>query len=494
MRLDRNQSIAIIGAGVSGLYLTYRLQEAGFQNVRVFEARARVGGRMHDRQIGVLGTEVALGALSFSDAHPHVSGLCAHLGLKRQELAFVRAGFALRGARSDGADQAVVRARYGLGDEGAAGDAYALLLTLVGVVAPDFARYWRDDDALLRYLQNCVVDGRALSQWGFWPLVAAKLPPEACAFVRDCLGLRSCVAVTQAAGAIFTLLWEMRPGQTHLALTGGFSALGARLYAETAAADVYHFSSTLERVTTHGTGFQLTIRRDCGAREVFDAEIVILTCPPAALKALEFDDQVFASHVASACADVAAIEASKLVLLFEQSSRSHAGAARVIHTFSADAPLALVLSEANPSGAQLFTIFADGENAHFWASFAGASDAPASPEAIVAAQRELERALGQRLGAPVASWWIEWSRRGEGAGWHAWSVGADAATTRVRIMRPDPDKALFICGEAFAAPQGWVEGALSSAEMVLERHFGMTRPHWLREHTTFEISRERNIS
>jgi monoamine oxidase len=494
MRVDRTQSIAIIGAGASGLYLTYRLQKAGFRNVRVFETRARVGGRMHDHQIGAHRSEIALGAQSFSDAHVHVSGLCAHLGLKRRELAFVRAGFALRGARCDGAAQPGVCARYGLADEGAAGDAYALLLKVIGAVAPDFARYWRDDDALFDYLQNCVVDGRALSHWGFWPLIAAKLDPEACAFVRDCLGLRSCVAVTQAAGAIFTLLWEMRPGQTHFALEGGFSALGERLYSETARGDVYRFTSTLEGVTTQRAGFRLRFRRDCGAREVFDAETVILTCPPAALKAVEFDDQALASLVASACADVAEINASKLFLLFEQPWRADAGAARVIHTFAADAPLALVLGEADQSGAQLFTIFGDGENAHFWASFARVSDAPASPEAIVAAQRALERAVGQALGAPLASWWIDWSRAGEGAAWHAWSIGADAATTRGRILHPQPDKALFICGEAFATPQGWVEGALSFAEMVLERHFGMTRPHWLRGHNTFEISPKRKIS
>ena len=39
------QRIAIIGAGITGLYAAWRLQEAGY-NVSVFEARDRIGGRV----------------------------------------------------------------------------------------------------------------------------------------------------------------------------------------------------------------------------------------------------------------------------------------------------------------------------------------------------------------------------------------------------------------------------------------------------------------
>jgi hypothetical protein len=35
------------------------------------------------------------------------------------------------------------------------------------------------------------------------------------------------------------------------------------------------------------------------------------------------------------------------------------------------------------------------------------------------------------------------------------------------MKRPFPKDNLFICGEAYSREQGWVEGALRSAEMVL---------------------------
>ncbi len=43
---DRSQTIAIIGAGLSGLYAAYLLQQQGYHHFQVFEARAKPGGRI----------------------------------------------------------------------------------------------------------------------------------------------------------------------------------------------------------------------------------------------------------------------------------------------------------------------------------------------------------------------------------------------------------------------------------------------------------------
>jgi len=56
--------------------------------------------------------------------------------------------------------------------------------------------------------------------------------------------------------------------------------------------------------------------------------------------------------------------------------------------------------------------------------------------------------------------------------------------TRIAQMRrpladAQPDLKLFVCGEAFSHIQGWVEGALTSAEMLLEEQFKLTRPSWI---------------
>jgi hypothetical protein len=38
---------------------------------------------------------------------------------------------------------------------------------------------------------------------------------------------------------------------------------------------------------------------------------------------------------------------------------------------------------------------------------------------------------------------------------------------------------VFICGEAWSDDQGWINGALQTAETMLQEHFGVDRPNWL---------------
>ncbi len=38
-----------------------------------------------------------------------------------------------------------------------------------------------------------------------------------------------------------------------------------------------------------------------------------------------------------------------------------------------------------------------------------------------------------------------------------------------QIVQPFKDRALYICGEAYSDAQGWVEGALQTADMMLEK-------------------------
>ncbi len=58
-----------------------------------------------------------------------------------------------------------------------------------------------------------------------------------------------------------------------------------------------------------------------------------------------------------------------------------------------------------------------------------------------------------------------------GFGVHQWGLHADDRTVIDDLVEPFPQ--LFTCGEAFSDYQGWVEGALRSADRVLARGFGL---------------------
>ena len=57
---EHNKDILILGAGLCGLTLAYRLQQAG-KAVRVLEARQRIGGRM-ETIAAKDGTPIEMGA------------------------------------------------------------------------------------------------------------------------------------------------------------------------------------------------------------------------------------------------------------------------------------------------------------------------------------------------------------------------------------------------------------------------------------------------
>lgn len=51
---------------------------------------------------------------------------------------------------------------------------------------------------------------------------------------------------------------------------------------------------------------------------------------------------------------------------------------------------------------------------------------------------------------------------------NTWNVGVDADTVAVSILQQDESVPAYVCGEAYSHDPGWVEGALDTAEQVVE--------------------------
>ena len=54
-----------------------------------------------------------------------------------------------------------------------------------------------------------------------------------------------------------------------------------------------------------------------------------------------------------------------------------------------------------------------------------------------------------------------------------------------RMRHPVADQEIYIVGEAYSYEQGWVEGALNTAESMLEQFFGLSKPAWLLQDPAF---------
>ena len=84
-------------------------------------------------------------------------------------------------------------------------------------------------------------------------------------------------------------------------------------------------------------------------------------------------------------------------------------------------------------------------------------------------QRQLEELHGVAPPDPYSAAWIDWSADPYGGAFNTWNVGVDVSTVASSILQPDTSVPLYVCGEAYSHDQGWVEGALDTAEQVVEK-------------------------
>lgn len=91
-----------------------------------------------------------------------------------------------------------------------------------------------------------------------------------------------------------------------------------------------------------------------------------------------------------------------------------------------------------------------------------------------------KNASGDRVTVPdpVAGAYVFWDNFAENpmpeAGWHTWEPGVKSAAVMEYMVQPfkdheDKERDVFVCGEAYSSEQGWIEGALKSVEMVMDR-------------------------
>lgn len=99
-----------------------------------------------------------------------------------------------------------------------------------------------------------------------------------------------------------------------------------------------------------------------------------------------------------------------------------------------------------------------------------------SKQMLDRAKAELAAICGlSRIPPPVAGAYMDWTADPYGGAWHSWRPGVNPEDVIAKMTSApfSADVPIYVCGEAWSRRQGWVEGALESAEMVLQRSFGL---------------------
>ncbi|MGB3079291.1 MAG: FAD-dependent oxidoreductase [Saprospiraceae bacterium] len=108
------------------------------------------------------------------------------------------------------------------------------------------------------------------------------------------------------------------------------------------------------------------------------------------------------------------------------------------------------------------------------------ADVQATQIMVNEAMHQLRELHGLRkIPDPYITWFKDWTLDPFGGGYHAWKAGYVVKEVMEYMRKPMPTENVFICGEAYSAQQGWVEGALCVAERMLQDHFKLAWPEWL---------------
>jgi hypothetical protein len=83
--------------------------------------------------------------------------------------------------------------------------------------------------------------------------------------------------------------------------------------------------------------------------------------------------------------------------------------------------------------------------------------------------------------APVDAAYMDWSVDPFGGGVHFWNRGYKSWEVLEQMTKPVADFPCYVCGEAYSTNQTWVEGALQTSEIMLQKHFGLAKPDWVSE-------------
>ncbi len=490
--------VAIVGGGVSGAYAAWRLRrEQPHLRIRLFEASDRIGGRLHSVAFPQAPHLVAeAGGMRFLEAHAHVFGLVTALGLPSRVYPIDEPAdrMMLRGKNVPLSDIAAGRARfpYRVPDIDQTPQATyfprafdSILPNATHMTAADWLkrrRTWRYKNRLLR-------------DWNGRDLLLQGMSAEELALTQASSGYDDWIESESGLDELdyfFIHDDESKPFRT---IAGGYQRLPLTLAAQ--AAKLGAGIATKMRLTSlvpEGARYRLTVRDSSGRQTALTASRVILALPRRALERIDdFPEKRADRRFAGLVASVTPIPACKSLLLYHRPWwRDHGIVegrsitdmpARQFYCLGSETTR---LPGEDANGYGVLMAYSDMTNVATWKHLVPGADPSGftklSGDTALSKEvhREATLVLGKTDAMPLAAIFQDWSVDPYGGGWHYYALGRDGLADSAAMLKPLPGRELYVCGEAYSLAQGWVEGALERAETMLQKHFGLRAPQWLR--------------
>ncbi len=531
----KHVDVLIVGGGVSGLYCAYRLldEQPGLK-IAIVEKDGRVGGRLDTDRVVILddsGKPVEAkdeeGGMRFNFQMQELMELAHRLNLDSHIVPFgmgaannryyVRGhSFTVGEAAANG--NAIWSQLYtldvreqGLSPGQLIDSVYRAILAQNRCDPPanPTPEFWQ------RFRNAFHYDGTPLNAWGLWSLLRRYGYSQECiAMLSDVLGFAGPFHSSSNAGDALQILLDFPSDPKFHAFDQGFSTLIDALVAQInrkASITIGATVVTLEAAADKriGARWQSTpgVYPDAPQHGHISADRVILALPKNALQTLTTASPLLAGDGEAYARLQRNLEAAvgmvltKVNLYFDNAwwrdgstNRAPIADGPSFTDLPADSFYVFdPIAGTSSTGPAALTLYCDFNNADFWRELQEIGPTFTSPlqqhydsevpQVLFAASQAVVDEMRRQLQDVFATFTVpqpvltSYRRWGDseffGYAYHQWARGADDRAVIPQLARPYENLALYICGEAYSDQQGWVNGALRSADIVLTTYFGV---------------------
>ncbi|MCW3477998.1 FAD-dependent oxidoreductase [Neisseriaceae bacterium JH1-16] len=525
---DETIDIAIVGGGISGVYSAWRLKQKDTkQKIVVFEGSDHIGGRLLSVQppdipdmVGELG-----GMRILPKVQPLVTRLIEVLNEKLpanekievydfpvdkpENIAYLR-GTYLRLSDFVSKPEKVPYKLTFLEQGGTAG---SIILNAIEQIVPGITDPALTEQQRREMTQEASFGGERLYKQGFWNLLLRVISGEAYQLGADAGGYDSTLANWNAADAIPWYLSDFGVDPDYKGFKKGFQEVPksvAKLFGE--AGGEVRFNSTVSHIEWIDGAFEFSAHG-----KTIRARSLVLAMPRRAIDLLAATSPIL-QEIHELTSSVTPRPLFKLFTTYTNPWWRAAGYTNANGKFVAveegrsvtDLPVRQTYywpkndgSPAKSGNAMLMASYDDGDNTGFWDGlrpqrrqpkpvnqevaaladpFIGKSRVQpeltwhrylAPRQMVVEVNRQLASIHGLSYVPEVSNAaFRDWGDDPFGGGWNSWNIGVRSWEVKHRIIKPLAQYPLYICGEAYSDAQGWVEGALQTADLLLEK-FGI---------------------
>jgi monoamine oxidase len=517
--------IAIVGGGVSGIYSAWRLKKAKpSARIVVFEGGSHIGGRLLSVRPPDIGNMVAeMGGMRILPAvQPLIGNLIQELNEllpghekiqtypfpvdQNQNIAYLRGVY----LRLSDFTQHPEKVPYNLAFLEKGGTAGTIVTNAIEQIVPGITTE-KNEEKRRQMAQAAEFAGKPLYQQGFWNVLARVISGEAYHLCLDSGGYDSTLSNWNAADAIPWYLSDFGVNPQYLGFSQGFQQVPktlAKLFTD--AGGEIRLNTSLSGFTLGDGGVQLNLHESTA-----DAKSLILAMPRRSLDLLAPSSPPLQT-IQHLTGSVTPRPLFKLFTTYGSPWWRAAGyyepppgsayvpvqAGRTVTDLPVRQTYYWPCDDGSPAVAgpsMLMASYDDGTNIGFWDGlrprrrlawaegretpeiadpFLGDSPQDSSewfqykaPRRMVA---EVARQLGVIHGLSFTpdvrnAAFRDWGDDPFGGGWNSWNIGVKSQDVKQQIIQPIDGAPLYICGEAYSDFQGWVEGALQTADMMLAK-------------------------